>query len=159
MTSSGAGARGFATQLTKLSSAQIAHDEVAMGLVQRQKMDMHLIGAELGATLTHPRQVEGWCVAAAAIDVQDLALAFLTAAHEQINRAGQRRAFDEAVDGVNVAPSGGTAPEVQARRQILLDTQSDGLGSRRPVLDRGNTENTCGHRFSSILRPRAGPRW
>ena len=159
MTASGAGARGFAAQLTKLSSAQIAHDEVAMGLVHRQEMDMHLVGAELGATLTHPRQVEGRCVATAAIDVQNLALAFLTAAHEQINRAGQRRAFDQAVDGVNVAPSGGTAPKVQTRRQILLNAQSDGLGSRRPVPDRGNAENTCGHRFGSILRPRAASRW
>jgi len=86
-----------------------------MRLVHRQEMDMHLVGAELGTTLAHPRQVKCRRIAAAPIDVQDLALAFLTAAHEQIDRAGQRRAFDETVDGVNVAPSGGTAPEVQAR--------------------------------------------
>ncbi len=86
-----------------------------MRLVHRQKMDMHLVGAELGATLTHPRQVNCRCIAAAAIDVQYLALTFLTAAHEQIDRAGQGRAFDETVDGVYVAPCGGTAPEVQAR--------------------------------------------
>ncbi len=86
-----------------------------MRLVHRQKMDMHLVGAELGATLTHPRQINCRCIAAAAIDVQYLALTFLTAAHEQIDRAGQGRAFDETVDGVYVAPCGGTAPEVQAR--------------------------------------------
>jgi len=86
-----------------------------MRLVHREEMDMHLVGAELSATLTHPRQVECRSIAAAAIDVQDLALAFLIAAHEQIDRTGQRRAFDETVDGVNVAPRGGTAPEVQSR--------------------------------------------
>ena len=97
-------------------SAQVAYDEAAMCLVHRQKMDVNLVGTELGAALTHPRQVNCRRIAAAAIDVQYLALAFLTAAHEQLDRAGQGRAFDETVDGVYVAPSGGTAPEVQARR-------------------------------------------
>src|SRR5262249_28510474 len=46
----------------------------------------------------------------------------------------------------------------QARWQILLNSQSDGLGSRCPVPDRGNTENTCGHRVGSIPSPRAAPR-
>jgi hypothetical protein len=40
-----------------------------------------------------------------------------------------------------------------------LNPQSDGLGSRCPVPDRGKAENTCGHRFGSILRPHAAPRW
>src|SRR5262245_49018426 len=136
---------GLGAKLAELAGTQVAGDQAALRLGLGQEVDVHLVGAQLCATLADAGQVEGRRVALAAADVPHVAPAILAAMHQQVHGLGQGRAFDQAVDAVDIALAGGTAPEMQPGRQVLRNAESHRLGGRNAAPHGGKTDDTAGH--------------
>ena len=64
------------------------------------RLDVHLVGAEVGAALADMGQVQRWRIALPDGDMQRLASSVGVAPHQDVGRLGQRRAPDQAIDAV-----------------------------------------------------------
>lgn len=114
----------------ELAGAQIELDEFHLVIGCGEQMYMDLVGAEVGPALADLGEVQGPARVKQTANAQHLSAAAFVAASQNERSARQFRALEQIVDGVNVAPFGGAAPEVEALDQPRLWLPALGFASR-----------------------------
>src|SRR5919109_2770595 len=94
--------RPLRTEFGKKAGPQVALDEAALAIVSSQEMDMHFVGAELGAAMADLSEIERYGLVAGTADTQDCSAAAGLAPHQDVVGRRQFRAFNQAKDRMHV---------------------------------------------------------
>lgn len=110
-----------------MGRSEIELDLPALAITAGEEMHVHLVGAELGATVADLRQIERLGFMGRTADAKNRAPAKLIMAHKQVDRFRKLRAADQAENGVHVALARDAGPELKPLSRQLLQS----LGHRR----------------------------
>lgn len=148
-----------------LAGAEIGFDKAAQLGVRCQEMNMDLVGTESRTAPANFCKVQGRGRVADTSNGQHQTATFRVTMDEDVVAGRNRRAFEQAVDGVNITPARRTAPELKAireARRTRLDNcrmdncrsgkAIDSIPARSVVCER---DDLCCHAALPISKPAA----
>ena len=136
-----------------MGSAQVELDLPALAVALGQKVHVDLVGAELRATMADLCKIEGFCVVLRTADAKNRMPVMLVAAHEEVNRFGELRASDQTENGVHVALTGSTGPELEPLYGRLLSSFFLRRNSRPGRSNSRQLDNTRTHLQNILTAP------
>ena len=121
-----------------MSCSQVGLDQRTVVGVLGQEVDMHLVGADLGALMAEMGEIEGDGVVLGLAERERNTPPVVVAADEDIVHARQSRAADQAVDAVQIAPPGGPPPIVEGLGEGRLGADESRLVGRAELVKLGS---------------------
>ena len=124
---------GVGGDAPEIRLSQIAFDLRPLFRVLGKEVDVHLVGPELGALVAKVGEVQADGLVLGLAKCKRSPAAVVVAADEDVVGAGKRRATNQGVNAVQVAPPGGAAPVMKGLVETRLGANDGRLIGGAPM--------------------------